>query len=253
MISVIDDSPEQFSHSIAKNTAAIHHKGIEIYRRNLLASAARALEISFPTILSLLGSDGMKALAANYLQENSLHGGDWGEWGSHLPEWILLQPELSDLPYLSDVAKLDWICHTVERSKDPSEDIDSISLLAALDPDKLYLKSTTCFAVLSTDFPLLEIWKAHYSTEDEKPYWLNLANKPLSNNESQYLLISRSHWRAHPKKIQHSQYLFIQALLQGEAIGSALEIIQNRPKCTQHEWLPDALKLCIEIGLNHLP
>lgn len=253
MIDKLDGTPEQLAKSILDGQSSWQHSGVNIYRRNLLATAIRALEISYPTIFSLLGSDGMKALAANYLQVNFLHSGDWGEWGRHLPEWILLQPELSDLPYLSDVAKLDWFCHIVERSKDPSEDIDSILLLAAVDPGKLHLKPTTCFAVLSTDFPVLEIWKAHYSTEAEKPYWLNLANKPLGNNESQYLLISRDHWRAHPKKIQHSQYLFIQALLQGETIGAALEIIQNNPRCTEHEWLPDALKLCIEIGLNHLP
>lgn len=253
MIEEIEGTPELLASLILSDQFSLLRSGVKIYRRNLLATAKRALDISYPTLSSLLGSDGMNALAANYLQVHPLQSGDWGEWGSDLPEWILLQPEFFNFPYFSDVAKLDWFCHTVERSKNASEEKDSVALLAAFDPDNLYLKPTTSIAVFSTNFPVLEIWNAHYSTEDEKPYWLNLANKPLANDESQYLLISRNHWRAQPQKIQHSQYLFTQSLLQGEAIGTALEIIQNKPKFTQHEWLPDALKLCIEIGLNHSP
>ena len=42
MINVIDVSPEQFALSIASNTAALHQKGILVYRSNLLANASRA-------------------------------------------------------------------------------------------------------------------------------------------------------------------------------------------------------------------
>ena len=67
MISVIDVSPEQFALSIATNTAALHQKGILVYRSNLLANASRALEISFPTLSQLLSTKGTQSFSCPLL------------------------------------------------------------------------------------------------------------------------------------------------------------------------------------------
>lgn len=249
MICVIDDSPEQFALSIANNTAAIHQKGIEVYRRNLLASASHALEISFPTLSQLLGTRGMPALAALYYDDHPLLAGDWGEWGAHLASWLSQQEILYDIPYLADVARLDWLCHSIERSETPENTAASIAMLDIADSNFLKLKSTNHLAVMVSRFPILEIWQAHHAEEKNREEWLILANQPLLKGTQQYLLISREHWRAYPVIILHEEYLFFQNLLKGNSLVSAINLASNMV-VKELSWLNSALQRCLAIGFT---
>lgn len=253
MISVIDVSPEQFALSIASNTAALHQKGILVYRSNLLANASRALEISFPTLSQLLSTQGTQALAALYYDDHPLLVGDWGEWGEHLAIWLSQQEILHDIPYLADVARLDWFCHSIERSETPENTAASIAMLDAIDSNFLRLKPTSHLAVMVSRFPLLEIWQAHHASEESRDYWLSLANRPLAAGTQQYLLITREHWRAAPITISSEEYWFYQTLLKGQPLASALNPLSNS-NSSESPWLTNALQRCLAIGftLNEL-
>jgi hypothetical protein len=250
MINVIDVSPEQFALSIAKNTAALHQKGILVYRRNLLASASRALEISFPTLSQLLGTQGTQALAALYYDDHPLHSGDWGEWGEHLANWLSQQEILYDIPYLADVARLDWLCHSIERSETPENTAESISMLDVADSNFLLLKLTNHLAVMVSRFPILEIWQAHHAAEKSRDYWLSLANRPLTTGSQQYLLITREHWRATPITISSKEYWFYQTLLHGKSLANALAPPSNN-NISESPWLTSALQRCLAIGFSY--
>lgn len=248
MISVIEGSPEQFARSIAHNTAAIKPKGIQVYRCNLLANASRALEISFPTLTQLLGIEGVQALAALYYDAHPLLTGDWGEWGEHLAQWLSQQETLHDMPYLANVAQLDWLCHCIERAATPEHTEASIAILNAIDGQFLHLNPTHYLAVMASRFPLLEIWQAHYAKE-HREVWLTRANLALPEGAQQYLLISREHWRASPSIISHEAYLFFTSLLQGNTLAHAINEASNKGVKTL-PWLHSALQQCLAIGFS---
>ncbi len=248
MISVIDGSPEQFARSIAHKTAAIPPKGILVYRSNLLASASRTLDISFPTLDQLLGAEGLQAVAALYYDAHPLHTGDWGEWGEHLAKWLSQQETLHDMPFLADVAQLDWFCHRLKRAATPEHTVASIALLNAIDGQFLHLNPTHYVAVMASRFPLLEIWQAHHAKENRET-WLDQANQPLSEGAQQYLLISREHWRASLSIITHEAYLFFSSLLQGKSLAHAINEASNMGEKTL-PWLQSALQQCLAIGFT---
>lgn len=52
-------------------------QGINIYRRNLMANAIRALSISFPTIFELLDSDVSEQITHKFLKLSPPNQGDW--------------------------------------------------------------------------------------------------------------------------------------------------------------------------------
>jgi hypothetical protein len=249
MISVIDDTPEKFALSLAKKTAALHQKGIQVYRRNLLANASRALEISFPTLTQLLGAKGTQALTALYYDDHPLLVGDWGEWGEHLASWLSQQEIIHDIPYLADVARLDWFCHRIERSETPENTTASIAILNVIDSNFLQLKPTHHLAVMVSRFPILEIWQAHHASEESREAWLVLANTPLPKGKQQYLLLSCQHWRATPSIIPHEEYLFFETLLQGKSLASAMTLASNLGSKAL-PWLDSALQKCLAIGFT---
>ncbi|MGB2831934.1 MAG: putative DNA-binding domain-containing protein [Methylotenera sp.] len=253
MISQTDSTSEQLAADIADIGLITSNAGLQIYRRNLSATATRALEISFPTFAVLLGKEGLKVAATKFLSDHPLQSGDWGEWGETLPEWILQQDALLHLPYLADIAKLDWICHIAERSAKPYKDRESITLLASMDAYELYLQTTASLAVMTSNFPTLEIWQAHHAAEINKAKWLALANQPLADGTQQYILIVCEKWRAIPRTISASEYAFMLALLKGQSVGDALDAVQDNNDYSTPLWLLEALKQCAVIGITHIP
>lgn len=253
MISQTDGTSEQLAATITDIWQITSNTGLQIYRNNLSATATRALEISFPTLAALLGKEGLKAVAIKFLSEHPLQSGDWGEWGESLPEWVLQQDAFLHLPYLTDIAKLDWICHIAERSAKPYQDRESITLLASMDAYELYLQTTPSLAVMASNFPVLEIWKAHHAAEINKAKWLALANQPLAEGTQQYVLIVCEQWRAIPRTVSASEYAFMLALLKGASVGDALDAVQDNNDFSTPLWLLKALKQCAVSGITHIP
>lgn len=253
MIPQINSSSEELAVAILDIRQVASTPGLLIYRNNLLATATKALEISYPTLTTLLGKDGIKAVAAKFLSENPLLSGDWGEWGEALPSWISQQKAFIQLPYLVDIAKLDWICHIAERSAMTRQDRESLALLVSIDAYELYLQTTSSLAVLTSNFPILEIWQAHHDEEINRPKWLILANQLLAVGNQQYILISCEKWRAFPCMISSSEYEFMLTLLNGWSFGDALDVVQHSNDFSAPSWLLKALKQCAVIGITRIP
>ena len=93
-------------------------RGLEIYRRNLHASAARALSISYPTTTQLLGEELMGLFAAQHIRLVGKSTFDWADWGRQFPYWLKQHPISTEHPYLADIAHLDWAIHRADRAAD---------------------------------------------------------------------------------------------------------------------------------------
>lgn len=73
-------SGKPLSNQITNSRHGFSAQGIDIYRRNLLANAQRALSITFPTVFELLDSDVSAALVKQFLQTSPPTQGDWAQW-----------------------------------------------------------------------------------------------------------------------------------------------------------------------------
>ena len=98
---------------------------------NLEANARRALAISFPVVFQLLGEIRFADACRQYLRHSPLAAGDWAEWGDSFPEWLELPVLSEQLPYLPDMARLDWLSHQIGRAEDAPPDFESLQMLAA--------------------------------------------------------------------------------------------------------------------------
>ena len=113
----------------------IDEKGLAVYKRNLHANAMRALEISFPTVEQLLGAELFAYCVEQLLLTSPPGSGDWGTWGREFSALLSQLPALDDYPYVADMATLDYSLHVLNRAKDFSVELSSMSLLASHDLD----------------------------------------------------------------------------------------------------------------------
>jgi hypothetical protein len=133
-----------------------------VYRGNLDANYTGTLREVYPVSLRLVGEGFFDALARAYARQVPSRSGDLHDFGEELPGFLEGFAPARGLPYLPDVARLEWAVHRVFHARaaariDPAE-------LAAVPPERL---ADVCFELspaarlLRSAYPVLTIWRVN--------------------------------------------------------------------------------------------
>lgn len=198
------------------------NKGMAAYQYNRWAQAERALSISFPTVAQLMGKN-FFGLSRAFLLEHPHTEADWGSWGEAFPQFIFNNQHHIGLPYLSDVAQLDWLVHTAERQDKDTSSIDTIHILEKYPADQIGIKLNSTIYFLSSRYPLLEIWKFHQPNEDTTHWSTKVREALQDDNNLFHFVISQQKWQAKPLDISLPEYQFMQGLLGNRSLASLLD------------------------------
>ena len=159
---------ESATGSLLENSLLNHHRewiqqGLEIYRNNTLGSRSLALESVYPVCLRLVGADCFRGLAREYVRRYPSTHPDLNQFGAGfaglLDDMIGRLPAFAQLPWLTDLLRLEWLCHQVYYQAD-DEPLD-MARLHADDADRLCPRPRRCLAWLRTPWPVHAIWEAH--------------------------------------------------------------------------------------------
>ena len=135
---------------------------IAIYRANSIASATKALTGTYPVIREVVGGEFFDALARAYWQSTPSHSGDLGDYGDAFEAFVGGFEPVRELPYLADLARLEWALHLAESATDaPRFDV---AALADVPPDRqsaLVFTFVPGTAVVSSAYPIVRIWSLH--------------------------------------------------------------------------------------------
>ncbi|SEM63590.1 hypothetical protein SAMN04488103_101699 [Gemmobacter aquatilis] len=132
-----------------------------VYRNNVAHSLGRALAARFPVIERLVGPEFFAAMARVYL------GGDLPaspllfQWGDGFAGFLQGFPPVAGLPYLPDVARLEFArgraWHAADHPPAPPEALAA----AAAQADTARLALHPSVALLASDFAVVSIWQAN--------------------------------------------------------------------------------------------
>jgi hypothetical protein len=198
-------------------------EGLNAYRRNAQAHAHRALSAAYPTVLALLGDEALAALARDLWRDSPPLRGDLACFGAELPPWLDGLPAYADLPWLGDVARLDWAVHEAGRAADANSGIRGLERLGDTDPDALRLAFVPGSACVRSAWPIEAIWRAHQIDEAERDAALSDAKAALAAGRQDAVWIHRQGWRVQVTRLADPpDALFALALLQGQSLGQAL-------------------------------
>ncbi|MGY0218478.1 HvfC/BufC family peptide modification chaperone [Endozoicomonadaceae bacterium StTr2] len=232
-----------------------HHefdrRGLEAYRRNLEANARRALSISFPVVYQLLGETRFADACRQYLRHSPLVAGDWAEWGDSFPEWLELSELTEQLPYLPDMARLDWFSHQLGRTEDTQLNFESLQQLSASNAGAGHLVINPALTLLASEYPVYSIWLAHNVEGSEQQALLKQAGKKLQNRAGETVIIWRKHWRTEIRAVSSAEQVWIECQQRKVNIDQSFEDLSQREDSHSFQfesWLPDAIENHIVIG-----
>ena len=139
-----------------------------VYRNTSARGAVEALRAAYPTVDMLVGEDMFTQVALDYRREQRPTSPVLSEYGSHFAAFLARQPWTCELPYLADVARLDWLWLESFLARDAAALPQSFS-----GETRIALHPATRFAWLAT--PAMTIWQAHrdpWELTELDPDWI---------------------------------------------------------------------------------
>ena len=168
---------------------------VNIYRNNHLVSLQEALSACFPVLERLVGPECFAAVAGIYVQRHHLDHGSLHGYGAAMPGFLAGIPELSGLPYLADIARLEWARQQAYHAAEP----DGTS---PVHPSVRLVESR---------FPIWTIWRVNQPDWTEEP-----AVDLEQGGES--VAVYRDHGRVPGLRLSEDAATVLRALLAGNEV-----------------------------------
>ncbi|MBU3030788.1 HvfC/BufC N-terminal domain-containing protein [Paracoccus marinaquae] len=131
-----------------------------VYRNNIAHSLREALARRFPVIRRLVGAGFFGAMAAEFIARHPPRSPVLQEWGGDFPHFLGLFAPVATLPYLGDVARIEWArgqaYHAADARPLPPERLDGS------EPLRLH----PSLQLLLLNHPAASIWQANQPGRD---------------------------------------------------------------------------------------
>lgn len=134
-----------------------------IYRRNYRENHVQALAGTYENVLALVGPDYFRQLALRYLAAYPSHSGDLNDYGGQFADFLAkLLPEApggESLPYLPDMARLDWACWQVLLApRAQGTALQALLTWPTEQQGRARLRLAPSCQLLCSDYPVYRLW-----------------------------------------------------------------------------------------------
>jgi hypothetical protein len=138
---------------------------IAIYRNTVFANYRNALGATYHVVQQLVGVPFFNTAVDAYVLECPSTGGDLNVYGGSFGDFLATYRHARELPYLPDVARLEWAVDEAGRAADPRGTPESLlAVLGAIPADRItalrFALDPTC-RFMDSAYPVLRIWQVH--------------------------------------------------------------------------------------------
>lgn len=226
-------------------------RGLSAYQGSLVGKLSRALEEIYPVCCRLVGVQFFTAMARQYIRRYPSQSPDLGDYGEQLPEFVAQFEPAASLPYLSDVARLEWHWHRIFNSADqPGLDL---AALGQVPPDRwpeLVLQLPDNSVLMTSLYPVHRIWQSN-QTDASNPETIDLDEGDV------HLFLWRDQYETRIDLPNAVEWQLLQAFASGDTFGEIcaqfehsdeIDVTALLPIWVQRGWVTG-----FTLGLDKLP
>ncbi|MDK2126284.1 HvfC/BufC N-terminal domain-containing protein [Parachitinimonas caeni] len=198
-------------------------RGVVAYANNSLFNRAGALDDAYPVIRQMVGDEFFEALAREYARTTPSTSPDLNRYGGMLGDFLAGFAPVAHLPYLPDMARLEWAGHLAYYAEDRL--VYDWSRLASIPPEqmaRLRFRFLPDCALLYSPYPVASIWLAHHGGE-----W------PSLDQGAEWVWVQRQQGKVTVEAITPDRAAWLRGLMAGMplelAIPAALDINPEFP------------------------
>lgn len=143
---------------------------LAIYRRSSTAALLTALQDAYPVCTRIVGADFFRAMALHYIQHTPSRSPSLDDYGADLAAFIAQFPHAQTLPYLADVARLEWAWHNAARGADWQPlDGQALAHISSEDYEHLVFTLPDNSALLASPYPIHTLWMVNQPDYPDEP------------------------------------------------------------------------------------
>ncbi|MFA6205968.1 MAG: DNA-binding domain-containing protein [Methylocystis sp.] len=185
-----------------------------VYRNNVCVGLVDALSERFPICLQLVGDEFFRAMAQCYVRERLPRTPMLFEYGDAFPAFVSEFEPARELPYLPDVARLEYAVGQAYHAADAAPlPLDFLRALSheRLDNATAVLHPST--HVVASAYPIVSIWRRHMSDDEMTPVELDHGEEALVVRPELAISVS---------PLPSGGSAFVDALRNGRTFGEAM-------------------------------
>ena len=135
---------------------------IAVHRNNLFSALTDTLRAGFPAVCRLVDERFFAYAAHEFIRAFPPRRAVLAEYGEGFAGFLRHFPPCRDLPYLSDVARLEWLMQAAAHAEDRAPiAMSALAGVAADDAPHLALHLHPAFGLMDSPFPIDRIWRAN--------------------------------------------------------------------------------------------
>jgi len=143
---------------------------MDVYRHNVLGNYRKALAATFPVVRRLVGAAFFNAAVDAFGRAHPSTRGDVNRYGGDLPRFLASYGPACALPYLPDVASLEWAIDQAEIAADaPGFDLAALAAVPSDAYADLRLVLHPSAQLLESRYPVLRIWQVNQPAVADPP------------------------------------------------------------------------------------
>jgi hypothetical protein len=186
---------------------------LAIYRRAVLANLQGALRAAYPVVARIVGDAFFDEAARCHAEASPSASGDLNCFGGAFPAFLAAYPHAGPMPWLSDVARLEWAWHESLLAAD-AEGLDPAALARVPVERQPGIRFTLHPAVrlVRSAWPVLSLWEANQPGRD---------GTPEREEGADEVLVWREEGRVRLALLSPPESAFVEAILRGRTVEEA--------------------------------
>ncbi|MBQ0817423.1 MAG: putative DNA-binding domain-containing protein [Methyloceanibacter sp.] len=190
-----------------------------VYRNNVYASLVDAFASRFPVTARLVGEEFFQAMVRSYVGCEPPRSAVLLRYGASFADFVAQFSPAGSVPYLADVARLEWAWHAAYHAEDAAPMTLAELTEAAPIAEDSTLALHPSLAVVRAPFPVVTIWQIVGREEEDE-----VARLPVGGEDA---LVARPKLDVEVRRLPEGGAVFVLALQGGaslhEAASSAMQ------------------------------
>lgn len=188
---------------------------LAVYAGGYVARIHQSLAEAYEAVRHVVGERAFSDLAHGYAERHPSHDSNLSLAGRHLPGFLADHPLTSKLPFLPDLARLEWLVRQAFHAFDePPLDPRRLSQLPLEDWQRARLVFQPSVGLVASAWPVLDIWASR--TRPRSEINIDLVNRP------QRVLVFRQGLEVRCELLDAWQHALLEGLLAGRPLGAVL-------------------------------
>ncbi len=135
---------------------------LEIYRHNVLSNLRGTLAEIYPVVRAIVGEAFFRHAAEQFIAACPSRSGDLNQFGQAWADFLSSYAHAYELPYLADVARLEWAWHESFHAADHAPfDLTRLAAVPPAQHGELGFQLHPSVRRLHSSHPLLRIWQVN--------------------------------------------------------------------------------------------